>query len=218
MEDTTIEDTLKTVESLYIQKDYANALKILVAKQSELPSGLWNYNMGTVYAAMENWPLARLHLLRADILGTGSQEAVQNLELVESKLDVENLEKPLSLSDYLAQGSMIASEGILTSFALLILVIGLWNLRKQNSLKFLIGLFSTVLFVLGINWWIRSWPKAIVTKPQIIHEGPSGIFPEREELPAGVLVISSSSDGWQKIYYPSRFKGWIKNEGLKELE
>lgn len=174
--------------------------------------------MGTVYSGLGELGEARFHLLQAENEGFTSKEVAQNLELVEAELDIPRLEKPLGASDYLIKGSLIAGEGLLTTLALAILVIGLLNLRKSKNLKQLTGLGLIVLTILGLNFWIQSWPKMIVTKPQIIHEGPSAIFEARDEIPSGVMLITSQDGEWLKIKYPSRFQGWIKNSGVKEIK
>ncbi len=75
-----------------------------------------------------------------------------------------------------------------------------------------------VLIPVGLNWWVKSWPYAVVVAPQAIQEGPSAIFPARGELPVGVLVITREMGEWEEVIYPSRFQGWIKKQGLKVLE
>lgn len=218
MEDTTIEDTLKTVEAFYVQKDYANALRTLEANKSKISTGLWHYNMGTIHAGMKEWARARYHFLQAEKEGFVSKEAEQNLELAETALDISRLEKPLAWSDYAAKGALIASEGILGTMALFILIIGMVSVIKKKSLSALSILVVLVLAVVGLNFWIGSWPLAVVMKPQAIQEGPSVIFAGREELPIGVLVIATHEGEWRKILYPSRYQGWIKNTGLEELK
>ena len=218
MEDTTIEDTLKTVEALYVQKDYANALKTLEANQSKISSGLWHYNMGTVYAGMREFGKARFHLLQAEREGFVSKESEQNLELVEKALDTTRLEKPLAWSDYAVRGALIASEGILSTLALFVLIAGMIGVLKKKSLKAFGTLTFFVLLIVGVDFWINSWPLAIVSTPQGIQDGPSAIFATREELPSGVLVLATHQGEWRKILYPSRYQGWIKNKGLEELK
>lgn len=218
MEDTTIEDMLKTAEAQYIQQDYAGALKTLTENQTKISSGIWHYNVGTVYGAMKDYPLARYHLMQADRDGFSTKESRQNLELVENQLEISRLEKPLSPGDYMVKGSLVAAEGILTAIGLLILVVGLLGLRKQQSFKAFGALIGVVVLIFGLNWWIKSWPLSIVIKNIEIYEGPSTIFNSRDELPAGVMVLTTEKNGWKKIIYPSRFNGWIKVDDLKELK
>ncbi|WP_408098245.1 hypothetical protein ACJVC5_04850 [Peredibacter sp. HCB2-198] len=209
---------MKTVEALYVQKDFAKALQTLEANKSKISPGLWHYNMGTVYAGMKEFGKARFHLLQAEREGFVSKESEQNLEVVESALDTTRLEKPLAWSDYAVRGAMIASEGILSTLALFILIAGMIGVLKKKSLALFSALTVFVLLIVGVDFWINSWPLAVVTTPQGIQEGPSAIFASREELPSGVLVLATHKGEWRKILYPSRYQGWIKNTGLEELK
>lgn len=218
MEDTTIEDMLKTVEASFAQKDYRGALKILEANQSQISPGLWHYNMGTVYGKLENYPLARYHLVMADEKGLSSQEVITNRNLVETKLEIPKFEKPQIWSDYLIKTGVVATQGIFVTISLLLIIGAIIALWKKSSIK-IFGLFLTVgLFVMGLNWWIGSWDRKIVLMSQPIYEGPSVIFEARDELPPGIMLVTIKKEGWLEVIYPSRFKGWIKDSGLKELE
>jgi hypothetical protein len=217
LEDTTIEDVLKTVETLYAQKDFAKALELLEAKKDSISEGLWHYNVGTLQAQLGNLPLARFHFLKSDLAGHSTREVLNNKELVETKLEIPRLEAPLSTKDYLIKGSMLASQGLMTSIGLIVLIIGLITFWKKKSGKALLASVLIGVSIIGLNWWIQSWHKVIVLKPQGILEGPSAIFSSRDELPAGVMLVVSEKEGWFEIKYPSRFQGWIKNSELKEL-
>ncbi len=218
MEDTTIEDVLKTVQNYYTQKDYQGALNTLMKNQDQVPSGIWHYNVGTVYGKLENWPMARFHFLRADSEGYTSKEAVLNRKLVEDKLHIEKFEKPTSASDYFYKYSMAATHGVFTTLGLLLIISGIMALWKKISVRITIAFFVSAVMVLGLNWSILSLDKKIVLSPLEIYEGPSTIFATAEELPEGVMIITSQKEAWLQIKYPSRFAGWIKDSGLKELK
>lgn len=217
MEDTTIEDLLQTVEKFYAQKDYANALKTLESGKGKISQGLWHYNMGTVYGKLGDWPMARYHLLEALEDGYSDQPVLINKSLVEEKLGVVKLEKPLSVIDHAVNAGLGASHGILTSVSLLLLIFGLVIYFKKSSFKLFICLLLFSSSALLLNWWITSWNKSVVITAQSIHEGPSSIFGSRSELPPGIFIVTKKNGEWLKIIYPSRFQGWIKNAGLKEL-
>jgi hypothetical protein len=218
LEDTTIEDVLKTVEALYAQKDYQKALETLTANKGIISEGVWHYNVGTVYGKLENWPMARYHLLMAEWEGLSSQEAIANKKFVEEKLDTPKLERPLSPSDFFVKGGIESSHGILTTVSLVIVVIGLLISWKRKSLKILSSSVIVSLMFVGLNFWIQSWDKLIVTNSQIIKDGPSEIFAAKDEIPVGLMIVGTKKGEWVEIVYPSRFQGWIKFTGLKELE
>jgi hypothetical protein len=218
LEDTTIEDVLKTIETLYAQKDYQKALKTLESNQGKISPGLWHYNMGTIYGKLENWPQARFHFLMAEKEGLHTKEVILNRTISEEKLEVIRLEKPLSTKDYFYKAGLEASSGIFTTVSLIFLLIGLAIFWKKSSIKAL-GLFLVLSFgITGLSWWVQSWHRALVVEPQSLHDGPSAIFGAREEIPTGVLLITRQKGDWLEVMYPSRFQGWIKNVGLKELK
>lgn len=218
MEDTTIEDVLKTFEGHYAQKDYSGALEFLQKNQKDISPGLWHYNLGTVYAKMENFPMARLHLLLAEKNGFKGKEVDQNISFVEEKLEIHRLEKPISVNDYFVKAGLFLSEGILTTITLLVLFVGLWVLKKKRSILRVVSFLISVIFLLGINLWMNTWRKALLVSPQILYSGPSVIFESRGEIPAGIMVMTKGNSNWLEIIYPSRFQGWIKNGDLKNLE
>jgi hypothetical protein len=217
LEDTTIEDLLKTFETYYAQKDYNKAVNFLVSHEKDISPGLWHYNLGTVMAQMNNLPLARFHLLQAERLGFSEKAVLANKELVESKLEADKYERSISKTDYLFKAGLFLSDGVFLTIVLAMIVAAIWSM-KRKSFEVLACLAIGIVVTLGLNWWVKSWPLQIVVKPQLIREGPSSIFPEVEELPAGIMVITSEKGGWKKILYPSRYGGWIINDGLKELE
>lgn len=218
LEDTTIEDVLKTVEALYAQKDYEKALKTLESNKDSVSSGLWHYNMGTVHGKLGHWAMARFHFLKADLAGFRSTEASANAKLTESMLGTEKLEKPTSTSDYLIKVALFSSEGLLTTLSLCLLIAGLIGFWKKASIKVLASFLAMALVVTGASFWIRSWDRVIVIDKQSVYEGPSAIFASRDEVPEGVVLITSPQGEWREVIFPSRFQGWIKNIGLKELK
>lgn len=217
-EDTTIEDVLKTFEDFYVKKDYSNALLTLEKHASELPSGLLHYNLGTVHLKMEHLGLARYHFLMAREKGFSQPELNQNQKMLEKRLEVERLEKPLNTSDYLIKASLFAKEGILTSVGLVILLVGLMVLRKSASVSKILLWCLIMAIPVGLNFWIETWPLMVVTRTQVLAEGPSAIFRETGEVPEGLMVFAKDEGEWKEVIYPSRYSGWVKSEALKKLE
>ena len=209
---------MKTFEGYYLKKDYPNALLTLEKHQQEIESGLWHYDMGTVFGEMQNWPMARYHFIMADARGFNSKELAQNQRLTEAALEVGKLEKPLDTSDYLIKSALVAAEGPLVTLSLIFVVLGLWTLKKSPSIKRALVFVFVVLTPLVLDLWIDSWPRKIVTAPKSLFEGPSALFEARGEIPAGIFVITNTKEDWEEIIYPARYSGWVKADGMKKLE
>lgn len=192
---------------------------IELEKQREhISPGLWHFNAGTVKAKMMNPAEARFHFLEARLHGFSDQKLSENLSLIEDQLEVKTLEKPLEPLDYAVKFSLWAQGGFFTMISLMIILSGLIIMKKSKKYYVLI---LTVIFAaapLSVNYWVKSWNKSVTLTPQQVLDGPSAIFGSRGELPPGIFLISRKVGDWKEIIYPSRFRGWIKNAGLKELE
>lgn len=218
MEDSFIEDVLKTFREFYGQKDYANAELLLRKNTDAMPAEIWNYNLGTVLAQKNDLPLARYHLLRAKGLGLRSEDLDVNLTFVEEKLEIPKWEAPLSLEDYSKKAALWAHGGFFTTLALLVLIMGIIHFMRSKVSK-LIPLYGLLMLIpLGMNFWVGKWDVFLVKNNQLVMEGPSAIFSPKGEIPAGVRVMTEKKGDWLKIVYPSRFKGWIRQQGLISLE
>lgn len=209
---------LKTFEDFYVKKDYQNALLTLEKQGSSLPKDMLQYNLGTVHSKLGHWAQARYHFLLAEEAGFSENSLVQNLDAVEEKLEITRLEQPLEPQDYAVKAALFAKDGVLTSIALLILITGLVLLKKRASLWKIAAWIVGIALPLALSFWINTWPRFIALEPQVIAEGPSAIFRESGELPAGVTVIATGEGEWRRILWPSRFSGWIRIQALKELE
>ncbi|HXH32050.1 MAG TPA: hypothetical protein VNJ01_14675 [Bacteriovoracaceae bacterium] len=209
---------MKTFEGHYARKEYAEALKVLNDQKDNLSQDLWHYNLGTTYAQLKEFPLARFHLLTAQKQGFSQAGLYQNLEIVEANLETTRLERSLSAGDNLFKAGIIISDGILVTLSLLAIAVGVWFIKKKPSLRLIVLIISVVLLLVGFNHWLISLPRSIVMENQALYEGPSAIFQGKDEVPAGVLVITEDEGQWKRIIFPSRFEGWVKSTGLKELQ
>ncbi len=190
----------------------------LTKNREKLSPGLWHFNMGTVKAKMNVPAEARYHFLAAEEKGFSDEKLTQNLAIVEDELEVKTLEKPIDTFDYAVKFGLWSQNGFLTMISLIILLGGILILRKEK--KYYVLILTTVLALVpvGCHFWIGSWNKAVTLTSREVLDGPSVIFGSRGELPPGVMVVTKKSGEWKEVIYPSRFRGWIKNAGLKELE
>ncbi len=190
----------------------------LAKNREKLSPGLWHFNMGTVKAKLNVMAEARYHFLAAERQGFADERLNQNLSLVEKALEVKTLEKPLDTLDYAVKFGLWSQNGFLTMISLIILLGGMLILRKEKKYYVLVLTIFFALIPVGCHYWIRSWDKAVTLKAQEVLDGPSVIFGSRGELPAGIMIVTKKTGEWKEVIYPSRFSGWIKNAGLKELE
>jgi hypothetical protein len=209
---------LKAFADYYAKGDYPNARNELVKAREKISPGLWHFNMGTVEAKLLKPAEARYHFLEAEMKGVDDSRLGQNLKLVEDELEVGKLEKPLEYEDYAVKFGLWAQNGFLTMLSLLIFLGGLLLLRREKKVSVFIIACVVAALPLGAKFWISSWNKSVTLTPHEVLEGPSAIFASRGELPVGVMVITKRSGEWKEIIWPSRFRGWVKSEGLKELE
>lgn len=174
--------------------------------------------MGLTLAELKNWPKSRYHLLIAEDIGLESKSLIQNKKLVESKLELERLEKPIDLSDYMIKGGLIAGKGPLVSLGLIFLISGLIMLKKTKKIKVFAVMMALMTLTIGLNLWIDSWPRKIVIGKEPLYEGPSALFNVKGDLPPGLMILTRTRGDWEEIIFPSRFSGWIKHDEVKNLE
>jgi hypothetical protein len=209
---------LETFADYYAKGDFPNAMNELMKNRQRISPGLWHFNMGTVKAKMNVLAEARYHFLAAEENGFTDKSLGQNLSIVEDELDVRILEKPLDTMDYAIKFGLWSQNGFLTMVSLMILLGGILILRKEKKYYVLILTILLALIPVGCHFWIGSWDRAVTLTSHEVLEGPSVIFDSRGELPPGVMVVTKESGEWKEVIYPSRFRGWIKAAGLKELE
>ena len=198
--------------------DYPNALLTLNNQKSNLPDDIWHFNMGTVLGKLDQLPLARYHFMMAEAKGFHGEQLSEAQDYISEKLELERLEKPIEVQDYLFRTGMIFSEGIFTTFSLIFVVLGIWLIRKKAQISQIIMIFVLALIPLGLDFWVRSMPKRIVMDSTPVFEAPTAIFGTKGELPPGVMIITKQKEGWEYVLFPSRFSGWIKPVGIKPLE
>lgn len=218
MEDTIKDTVLKTFADFYAKGDLFNAWTELEKIRSSISPGVWNYNAGTLKAKMGTPAEARYYFLKAQAEGYREMDLENNLRIVEDQLEIKNVEKPLELSDYGIKFGLWAQQGFFTTLALAILVAGLLVLRRKKKILVLIVTVTLMMIPLGAEFWVKSWNKAVALESGQLLEGPSAIFASRGELPAGVLLVAKRAGAWYEVHYPARFRGWVKANGIKELE
>ena len=91
MENSNINEVLKSLETLYFEKKYNDTITLLLENKSQFAPEIFHYNLGTTYAQKGNWAVGRYHLERAAKYGYHSDGIRNNLEFVNAKLSTSNL-------------------------------------------------------------------------------------------------------------------------------
>ena len=137
----------------------------------------------------------------AELNGFSGRNLNQNLDLIEEKLDVARYEKPHGYLDTLIKGSVSFSHEILIFLSLGFLLVSVILFCKKYTKKWVLaGVLFSASF-LGLNAWIQSWDKYIVTQVQTIYDGPSGLFKTMNEVPQGIMIVTIHYGDWLKIIY-----------------
>lgn len=205
-------------QELYLKKDYKGAAQYLLDNKQQMDSGIFHYNLGTVYSKMGDQATARFHLEKAIKEGYVNTAALNNLSFIKSELRVDDLTTSTQLPDQLMSTALAIPKTAYISITLLvglffILLIRFGKIQKKwlMALVLLISLLPTVFsytYVERINF-------AVTLKDVPLYEGPSKIFSEKGKVRAGSkIVLGEFKDGWFYIEFPLSLAGWISKENI----
>ncbi len=210
--------TSLSFDQLYLKKDYKGAIQYLLDNKEQFDSGIFHYNLGTVYSKMGDHATARFHLEKAVQDGYINSSSLNNLAFVKSQLQVDDLSTSTSLPDQLVNTASVIPPAGYFSITLLLLVIFTLMIRfKKIQTKWVMAvvlllaitpaIFSTV-YVKDINY-------AVALKDVPLYEGPSKIFSEKGKVRAGSkIVLGQFKDGWFYVEFPISLSGWISKDQL----
>lgn len=209
---------ITTFEEHYLKKDYKGAADYLLQNKQQFDSGIFYYNLGTVYSKLGNYPAARFHLEKAIKEGYINSSSLNNLGYVKSQLQVDDLSTSTNLPDQLINSALAIPSAAYTSISLLFLLCGISLLNtkrliRKTSIAFLILLIVTpiafsTLYLDTINY-------AVVFKDVPLYEGPSKIFSEKGKVKAGSkIVLGEFKEGWFYVKFPISLTGWISKDQL----
>lgn len=207
-----------TFDELYLKKDYKGAAQYLLDNKQQFDSGIFHYNMGTVYSKMGDQATARFHLERAIQEGYINSSSLNNLTFVKSQLQVDDLTTSTSLPDQLmSTATSIPTAGYFSITLFLMLVFTLLIRFQKIQKKWIMVL----VFVLSLSpvllsqFYVKNINYAVALKDIPLYEGPSKIFSEKGKVRAGSKVILGEfKDGWFRIEFPVSLTGWINKDQL----
>jgi tetratricopeptide (TPR) repeat protein len=205
-------------DELYLKKDYKGAANYLLQNKQQLNSGIFHYNLGTVYSKMGDYPAARFHLEKAIKEGYINSSSLNNLTYVKAQLQVDDLTTSTELPDQLMNTVLTIPPAAYFSFSLILLLLGITLLRSKKLIKKTGIGFFIVLIVAPVFFSQRYLDKinyAVAFKDVAIYEGPSKIFTEKGKVRAGSkIILGEYKEGWFYIKFPISLAGWISKDQL----
>lgn len=205
-------------ETLYLEKKYKDAAQYLMDNSKSFDSGIYNYNLGTVYLKLEDYANARFHFEKAIQEGHVDSALLNNLSYAKVKLDVDDLSSSTLIQDKTMNFfSNVPQVGYLsvTLFLILagLLLVRFYEIQKKRFLV-LFFVFSLIPLFFG-KIYVDDMTKAIALNNISLYEGPSKIFSEKGAVKAGSkIILGESKEGWIFIKFPVSLAGWIEKKDL----
>ena len=205
-------------DELYLKKDYKGAAQYLLNNKQQFDSGIFHYNLGTVYSKMGDQATARFHLEKAIQDGYVNSSSLNNLNFVKSTLQVDDLGTSTSLPDqFINITTSIPTAGYVT-FTLALFMIFTLMIRFQKITKkwmMAVVLLLSLVPVLFSVFYIKDINHAVTLKDIPLYEGPSKIFAEKGKVRAGSkIILGEFKEGWFYVEFPVSLAGWINKDQL----
>lgn len=206
----------ESLEILYTAKNFKGAAEYLLKNKQHFDSGIYYFNLGTVYAKMGDFAHARFLFEKSLKEGFINSSSFNNLNFVRGKLDVDDLSSSTSVPDQIVNISLLIPSSAYLSFSLLLLiaVFLLIKIKKiTHKFKITVCLIFSFLPALVSNVYLDKVNQAIILKDVSVYEGPSKIFSEKGKLKAGSkVVLGEFKEGWFFIEFPISQVGWISKD------
>nr|BDT30230.1 tetratricopeptide repeat protein [Bacteriovorax sp. HI3] len=205
-------------DELYLKKDYKGAAQYLLKNKQQFDSGIFHYNLGTVYSKMGDQATARFHLEKAIQEGYINSSSLNNLNFVKSNLQVDDLSTSSSLPDQFVNIATSIPVAGYVSFTLLLLIIFTLMIRFQKITKKWVMAAVLILAVVPMLFsfiYIKDINHAIALQDIPLYEGPSKIFSEKGKVRAGSkIILGEFKEGWFYVEFPLSLSGWINKDQL----
>lgn len=218
MSETKAGQILKDAEQFYVNKDYESALSVILKGKGELDTGLFHYNMGSIYLKRGELGPARFHLEKAKNKGFGYPMLWKNLKFIQEQPQVLDPVKSKNIQEFVVGKVMdipISFFGILTLLLISIILLSYRNLWIKTKSVMISLLVLSLIPLAGSMLIHRGYKYAIALKPVRVYEGPSKIYSDYGEIPSGSrVVINKFQDNWYFILSPSSISGWVEKTDL----
>jgi len=214
MKNFNTDEFLKSLEPLYLNNQWEEALRRLNESKELLDPWIYHYNAGTLNSYLQLYGAGRHHLEKALMYPGDRSLVLANLDFVMNQLGPIDLSFGLTpLESWVVYLLGFPEQyAILVSLLLLLILSIFWRFRPFKYWYTTVLLILVSLLPVAIDQiLVRNYSIAIVTEDVEVRVGPSEIFEEKSKIRAGtkLLLKSSESAQWHQIIKPQRFVGWI---------
>lgn len=213
-----IQSTAQSFEALYLKKDYKGAVDYLLKNKQQLSSGIFHYNLGTVYSKLGDFPAARFHLEKAVKEGYINSSSLNNLAYVKTQLQVDDLSTSTLLPDELMNTALAIPNAAYLSFSLILLLGGLFLIKAKKikrTFTIVLAVFLIAAPLLFSKFYLENVNYAVAFKDIPLYEGPSKIFSEKGKVRAGSkIILGEFKEGWFYVEFPISLAGWINKDQI----
>ncbi|MCY4524012.1 MAG: SH3 domain-containing protein [Halobacteriovoraceae bacterium] len=211
-------DLSKSLESLYLKKDYIAVQKKLLENKDSFDLGVFHYNLGTILGKQKNFPAARYNLEKASHLGFLDSRLKNNLQTIKGQLASKDIDTSDHWQDQFLNFGLGIPESFFFTWTLICIltVLLLKHFKKlQKMIPILICLFFAIFPLFISQFYFNKIKYAINLKATPLREGPSSIYSEIMTIEAGSkFIVGESNNGWIYVRYPYFLSGWVKKEFL----
>lgn len=205
-------------EALYVKKDYKGAANYLLRNKQQLDSGIFHYNLGTVYSKMGDYPAARFHLEKALKEGYINSSSLNNLSYVKTQLQVDDLSTSSMLPDELMNTALAIPSSAYLTMTLFFLITGMLLVKTKKITRKTTMVASAFLIaapLLFSQLYLERVNYAVAFKDIPLYEGPSKIFSEKGKVRAGSkIILGDFKEGWFYVKFPISLAGWINKDQI----
>jgi hypothetical protein len=215
MADNNINNSLKKLEELYLNKEFAGLRDELMKIKKDISPGLFHYNLGTAFAKDGMFAAARYNFEKAKKEGLNNLALSKNLELTVEQIDGR---PELSFSEDLFDFSVGASSSLFLTMTLVLVLFSvlLKKFKVISRVVFVVLLIvSSSPYLIKTKYLNEKFHVGVNLKDLKIYEGPSAIYDILKVVPPGQkVIVGKKFEDWIMIESPMEHAGWVKRNDL----
>jgi len=212
------DEALTEAKKFFVNKDYDQAIDVILKAKSTLDPGLFHYNIGSLYLKKNNLGPARFHLEKAREQGFTFPMLYKNLEFINSKAEIYDPSKAKSLEETVVAKFLDTPMNMFLILSLLLTSLSLLLFRfKYKGRGLVLGLLLVIALIPTVTKFSleRGLRVGVALQDLRVYEGPSKIYTDFGVISSGSRVIlNQAHDGWSYVMSPKEIRGWVE---IKEI-